>query len=351
MNKLETNNNYQYFLKDHLGNIRVAFTDDGSGNAKELSEDSYYPFGMTMAGLSYVSDAPTNKYKYNVKELQDDYNLNLYDYGARFYDPQIGRFTSVDPLAEKYLDWSPYNYAANNPVRFIDFNGLSPEDVIYAANNYLGVWYEFGGKNPFINYVSLLTSYSDAYSVSNLMYASFKGASLVNGYKEGYVYPASLVYSIFDLNIPQGYSMGIDCSGLSKLAFNADPDKLMPDLPNGAKYQMQAFEQAEKDGTGSLHSDFLKLQKGDLVFVVNDEGEANHVMVSAGKSYKNDAGERIFYVYEAQGKGKKVSVNTKTVDSSYSIGHTKRDAASEMQIQIGQWFDFSKGGKYYEERY
>ena len=101
---------YQYFLKDHLGNIRVAFTDDGSGNAKELSEQSYYPFGMTMAGLSYVSDAPTNKYLYNGKELQDDYNLNWYDYEARFYDPQILRFTTVDPRSAKSLTSSLYTF-------------------------------------------------------------------------------------------------------------------------------------------------------------------------------------------------------------------------------------------------
>ncbi len=70
-----------------------------------------------------------NKYLYNGKELQDEQlggiNLDWYDYGARFYDPALGRFHTQDRFAEKYLDFSPYQYAANNPVLFIDVNGDS----------------------------------------------------------------------------------------------------------------------------------------------------------------------------------------------------------------------------------
>jgi len=87
----------------------------------------YYPFGMRFSSTEYNNTAD-NKYLYNSKELQDDQmgatKLDWYDYGKRFYDPQIGRFTGSDPLADKFLGGSPYNYAENSPIANIDFWGL-----------------------------------------------------------------------------------------------------------------------------------------------------------------------------------------------------------------------------------
>ena len=93
----------------------------------------YYPFGLTMAGTSYQRlGTQENKFKYNGKEIQDDLDLNWYDYGVRMYDPAIGRWWVVDPLAEKWNQYSPYNYAINNPLLYID---PDCEDVIDANGN------------------------------------------------------------------------------------------------------------------------------------------------------------------------------------------------------------------------
>jgi RHS repeat-associated protein len=122
--------NYEYSLTDHLGNSRVNF-DTGTGTARQVQTDDYYPFGMDIASGARLS--PPNNYLYNKKELQDD--LKLYDYGARLYDPVIARWTSVDPLAEKSRRWSPYNFVEDNPVRFIDPDGMAVEDPQKKVNS------------------------------------------------------------------------------------------------------------------------------------------------------------------------------------------------------------------------
>ena len=122
--------NYQYFLKDHLGNTRLVVNTVGTGGAIAQQTD-YYPFGMDIASYNGGLD---NKYRYNGKEFQNDVinsrNLQWYDYGARFYDPVIGRWHSVDPSAEDYFSCSPYVYVGNNPIRRVDPDGNDAWDIV-----------------------------------------------------------------------------------------------------------------------------------------------------------------------------------------------------------------------------
>jgi RHS repeat-associated protein len=117
---------WEYNLTDHLGNVRVVFRPSGT-STEVMDYNNYFPFGMKMT--PYLCQSTTdNKYQYNGKEQQTDFGLNWYDYGARFYDPAIGRWHSVDPLAENDRAWSPFNYARNNPIRYIDPDGMEWAD-------------------------------------------------------------------------------------------------------------------------------------------------------------------------------------------------------------------------------
>lgn len=107
-----------YFEKDHLGSIRSVLNTSGT----VLKKNDYYPFGQRHANSSYVVTA-SNRFKFNGKEGQTVGALRLLDYGARMYDEYMGKWFTIDPLAEKYYSISPYVYCMGNPVRFIDPDG------------------------------------------------------------------------------------------------------------------------------------------------------------------------------------------------------------------------------------
>lgn len=176
---------YVFNYTDHLGNIRLSYAvNPSTGIVKKMEENNYYPFGLkhgsynteeivivplpvpgfdpgrfgkfmmqkidpVMPGEIELPSSNTQlysgyNYKYNGKELQDEVELNMYDYGARNYDPALGRWMNIDPLAEKFPNSSPYAYANNNPVLFVDYDGEDygiyidhdKKTITYKANYY-----------------------------------------------------------------------------------------------------------------------------------------------------------------------------------------------------------------------
>ncbi len=109
-----TDNSYHYYVKDHQGNNCLVV--DSSGAVEETNH--YYPFGGVFASTGNVQP-----YKYNGKEYDSKKGLNWYDYGARHYNAALGRFTTIDPLAEIEYSASSYTYCLNNPIKYIDPTG------------------------------------------------------------------------------------------------------------------------------------------------------------------------------------------------------------------------------------
>ena len=106
---------YHTYIRDWQGNNRVVLRDDGL--VEELND--YYASGCRIGG----ADKGVQPYKYSGKELDTFGDLNWYDFGARHYDPVLMRWTTTDPLAEKYYGVSPYAFCNNDPVNRYDPNG------------------------------------------------------------------------------------------------------------------------------------------------------------------------------------------------------------------------------------
>jgi len=136
-----------------------------------LQENHYYPFGMEMEGSWMTQVGTENQYEYNGKELNEDFGLNLYDYGARWYDAAVGRWWSVDPLGEKYSGWSSYNYGIDNPIRFLDPDGRSVTTDYYDQKaNKLGTDGNDNGK------IVVVTNKKEAKAISKTDKAGGKTA-------------------------------------------------------------------------------------------------------------------------------------------------------------------------------
>ncbi|WP_132066222.1 DUF6443 domain-containing protein, partial [Aquimarina spinulae] len=125
---------YVYQYRDHLQNVRLSYKDankDGVITQDEIvQEKNYYPFGLKMRGINETLRGRNHNYGFGGKEKQDELNLGWIDITARNYDPTLGRWMNLDPLAEQMRRHSPYNYGFDNPIFFIDPDGMMPQGSI-----------------------------------------------------------------------------------------------------------------------------------------------------------------------------------------------------------------------------
>ncbi len=166
----ENDTTYHYFLKDHLGSNRAVVN---AKTGQVVEKYDYYPFGKQHGDYhtGYI-----HPYRYNGKELDEIGGLDWLHYGARMMEPEWGRFTTLDPLAEKYYDVSPYAYCGNKPLTFVDPDGRE-------------IWIYYMGENG--NYQSFLYSAGMTCSVDdssaktivsklNMMYSNQDGATVLD---------------------------------------------------------------------------------------------------------------------------------------------------------------------------
>ena len=130
-----------WHVRDYLGSVRAVYditpepVDVTSAGSQILEQNDYYAFGGRIEVSGQAFDQ-TNRYRYNGKEQLRFEGINLdpglTDYGARYYAPTFGRWTTPDPLADKYYSISPYGFCNNNPVNFVDPDGELPVPVVGA---------------------------------------------------------------------------------------------------------------------------------------------------------------------------------------------------------------------------
>ena len=144
-------------FREGIDGAPMQFTMDNfviSKNDLEIIEETnYYPFGLRQkwnnAGLSSSANSVARMFKYNGKELNEDVGLETYDFGTRNYDPAIGRWMNIDPLAEGMRRHSPYNFAFNNPIFFVDPDGMAPASTNFGEGG--GITesaFDFKAKEP-----------------------------------------------------------------------------------------------------------------------------------------------------------------------------------------------------------
>lgn len=249
----------------------------------------------------------------------------------RMYDPRVGRFLSSDPLTSKYAFYSPYQFAANMSIAAIDLDGAEPEAVTNKAAEYINTFYEWGGKNPTDSWKGVYTQFKkdDAdHIIKNYLVAFSMAFKKKNDVQKKKIYQEynSTFIDKYKVKFDIATSFGIDCSGLARLAFNSDREKLMKDFDyETAAQEYTDFSKAQEVGNAQLHFNFDYIGQGDLIFDEDDAG-VHHVMIATGNVHLDKKTKKVteVEVIQAPSSGKFVRTDYIKLKDTYTIGHTYR---------------------------
>jgi RHS repeat-associated protein len=299
-------------------------------------------------------DSDAYRYGFQGQERDDEVKGegNSYNYKFRMYDVRLGRFFAVDPLAPKYPFYSPYHFSSNTPIYSIELEGLESSKIINEAEKYVGTQYEFGGKNPVESNIGLV---SDNMSTTSDNYLTWQGMGddlwMISSYHPqhykkhkginevctggdvwGHFFEArNAVYNRYD--IPDNYSVGIDCSGFTKQAYSKDQELLMSRLVDGSTGQLRHFEKAQKLNIAFVHKDSELISEGDWVY------RPGHVMIATGNVERNESGQIVsFETLEAKGTGDgtvktwRNVYNSRGKKKNYTFAHPHRTSDTTYDL-------------------
>lgn len=284
---------YEYQLKDHQDNVRMAFDKDPStSKARIVQEDSYYPFGLTFN--SYTSGAK-NKYLFQKQEIHDEYGLNWYQFKWRMHDPAMGRFISVDPLATDYTHNSPYAFSENRVINGVELEGLEYMSYGYnvqgvkaniQATAQRAARTETEKRQEVATTIDMTPGIGDAKGLIE----AFTGKDLVSGEKLGWVGRAAGLFLLSELR-----SLDKASDAAKTLAKNKEVGKKGEDIvTTGLKDEFKNDEVINQvtgkfpDGTTTKFDNIVVDPKTGKVKLVNETKTGNAQLSKQQKRYHND---------------------------------------------------------------
>lgn len=330
---------FLYEKENHLGNVRAVVSDlkestlNGTTGAPEDFEpvvatiSNYYPFGMLQAGRNFNSG--DYEYGFNGKRMDSEVSGtgNSYDYGFRIYNPRIGKFLSVDPLARKFSFYSPYHFAGNKPISALDIDGL--EDI-YFMDSFIND----GGNGE--ESFDILTSTE----IGNEIITSFKNIDPDVG-------EVNKGYDIFVQSVKLTVSDGTGVlSGRNSAIITTEKNTVNPLFNGELVTVIEAILIAR-----TVPEDNIVRQ--DLIATYGEEFVINSSEENLKSSLKNDRGIIIIQINTNQ------TLEAKTSTLGHEIGaHADNTAKGVKKTQAEEHFDFegtksdntvtkpdSKGGK------